>query len=117
MSSMVVMLVVTGSLVRMFAVSAVPVVIGRSFWVTTAIGSVTFFSIRVTTAIGMSLLDLVTLVVLRFVSPPLSRFVFPIIRQCKTGATKDDNDNNIKDVRRFHQLPPMGPKRVVIIMS
>ena len=114
---MVVMLVVTGSLVRMFAVSAVPVVIGRSFWVTTAIGGVTFFGIRVTTAIGMSLLDLLTLVVLRFVSPPLSRFVFPIIRQRKTGAAKDDNDKNIKDVGLFHQLPPMGPKRVVIIMS
>jgi hypothetical protein len=122
-SSMVVMRVMTFVSVGAFPVPTIAAEIMTSFMVTTAV--IILVPIMVTAAVGMAASFIIPivpvigtffpvsmlLVVLRFVSPPFSRSIFPIIGKRNSGAAKDCNDDNVEDGRRFHWLSPCDPKK------
>jgi hypothetical protein len=83
------------------------------FNVTATVGIGVFFVILITLATGVLLLVSIGLVVLRFVSASLSRFVFPTIGECDSTAAKDGNDSKNNDRRRFHFFPPNEPHGIV----
>lgn len=109
-SSMAVMLIATVTLVGVFLVSMMLVVVSAPFLITVTVGIVMLHIILVTTLKRMFVFFLMAVVVLGFFSSPLSRFVFPFIGKGHAGAAKYYNDNNAKDVRYFHWLPPFAPK-------
>ena len=116
-SSMVVMLIVAFFSIGAFSVPTIAVVIRTAVMVTAAVGIMVSFIIPRITAIGMLFAVSMLLVVLRFVPPSFSRFIFPIIGKRNTGAAKGRNDNNAEDFRRFHWLSPNRPKRVNTIVK